>query len=348
MANLRSLLIALAGVAFIMSACGDETPPGGGGGSDGAGGSGGTGGAGGSGGGGGPGTGGNPAVHGIDPESAGPGFRVKVLGENLGRSGPKNSLFFVATEGSDQPTLEAKGVNADSEGGTWFEVAVPMNAKSGPTLVTVDTDEGRVTLSGPEFTVTDDKLPPAIVSLNPSTITAGERDVRITVTGAGFYPNVTTLLIDDVEHPIDWSSSTMTRLYFNLPAEKAAEVGNYVTKLITPPPGGGESSPHIIRVVPAVNLVKAEAVAPRALHLTFDQVLGNVDGRDFSIAGVSRAIRTARLRRGNPMMVEVELRRRLQEGRTYTVRVNERFTSAAGGEIRNREADFTAWVDEDP
>lgn len=344
MTKLRSVLVLFAALALSLGACGDgEGPeaPGGTGGSVGAAGSGGHGGSGGAGG-----ADGRPVVLGFEPDRAGPGYRIRVLGENLARSAPKNSLFFVTSEGATQPTLESKGLAADEEG-TWFQVDVPTNAKSGPTLVTVETEEGRVTLESPDFIVTDDKLPPVITGVKPTVITQGPRDVLVTMTGSGFYPNVTTLTLDGEDHPIDWKSSNMTRVVFTLPSAKANALGSYVAQLITPAPGGGETAPQTIKVVPPINLLSVEAVGRRGLRATFDQPVGDYGRGSFSIVGESRAIHSAQGIWGSPTDLEIQLRRTLEEGETYTLRVNENFTSSEGGAIGEREAEFTAWVSED-
>lgn len=343
MGKLRSVFVLLAALAFVVGACGDETPsnPSDGEGGSGVGGSGGdvgTGGAGGEGG---------PVVTGFVPERAGPGTRIRVEGANLSSSAPRNSVYFAATEGSTQPTLQSKGVAADPDG-TWFQVDVPMNAKSGPTLVTVETEKGTVTVSGPDFVVTDDKLPPVVNSVNPSLITADSKDVRITITGTGFYPEVTKLHLNELgqaeeEHPIDWSASNMTRVVFTLPASMAERIAHYVAKLVTPPPGGGQSIPHSIQVVAPLNLIEAEAVAKRQIRATFDQPVSRVTRSTFRILDVRNGVTNAVIVHGSGgRQVDVILneKRTWQAGETYTLQASASLTTSEGGEIRNREVTF--------
>lgn len=342
MGYLRTI-IAVFGVVLLAAACGEPNDPGGGGGTGGDAGAGGTGGnepgTGGTGGGG-P---GNPVVEAFEPEKGGPGFRIRVIGQNLSSAAPKNSVFFSGAAGT--PTIESVGVAADPEG-TWFEVDVPLNAKTGPTLVTVETSAGKVSIDGPNFEVTDERLAPFVASINPTVITAADRTVRVTLTGSGFYPNVTTLTVDGEQLPIDWSQSNTSKVVFNFPADLANTPGTYAVQLHTPSPGGGDSAPTQIRVVHGLNLVKAKAIAQRKVRLTFDRAVSSSaagNRRNFSIVGRNRAIDRSGVVSGSPHQVDLDLSFSPQVNQTFTVRVSEDFTSAEGGQIQIREASFRSF-----
>jgi hypothetical protein len=344
MGHVRTI-IALLGVVLLAAACGGPDDPSGAGGSGGDVGTGGTGGnEPGTGGTGGGGPGGNPVVDAFDPDRGGPGFRIRVHGRNLSPAAPKNAVFFPGVEGGT-PTIESVGVAADPEG-TWFEVDVPLNAKTGSTLVTVETAAGKVSVDGPHFVVTDERLAPFVSGINPTVITAGDRTVRVTLTGSGFYPNVTTLTVNGEDHPIDWSQSNTSKVVFNLPNTLANTPGTYAVQLHTPAPGGGDSAPTQIKVVYGINLVKAKAIAQRKVRLTFDRAVSSSaagNRRNFSIVGRNRAIDRSNVVSGSPNQVELELSFTPQVNQSYTVRVAEDFTSAEGGEIQNREATFRSF-----
>lgn len=352
MAKRHSILALLGAFALIVGACGDPDEPN----EVGAGGAGGEGGEVGVGGEGGTTDTGYPVVEAIEPATGGPCFRIKVVGKNFSTATPRNSLYFVSQEGSTNPTLEAKGVSADSEG-TSFQVDVPSTAKSGPTRAVIQVGADVITVDGPEFTVTDEKLPPVATTFTPSVITAGERTVEVSVSGAGFYENLTTLTVNEADHPIEWEKSSSTRCpgiytqaFFSLPPELVTEPGTIFLQFKTPSPGGGETPAYPLRVVPPINLLEAEAVARRVIRLQFDQhVPTNPDRGHFSIPGFKRRdIERVTTTRGNPFYLDVQLSRntRLNEGQTYTMVVDEKFVSLDGGAIGDRTADFLPFVED--
>lgn len=338
--GMRRWIFALMGVlALSLVACGDsEKPDGddpgvGGAGGDGVGGAGGS-----------EEPGGPPVVESIDPDRGGPAFRIRIKGKNLSPVGPKNSIFFVATEGSDRPTIEAKGVAADS-GGTWFETDVPFTAKTGPTLITVDSPDGRYSVEGPVFTVTDDRLTPVLGQLNPSLITAAEKSVEVSSQGNGFYKDHSLLFINDVEHPIDWSKSTFTRLVFTLPPSMANTPGDYRVVVRTPSPQGMlQSFPQVLKVVPPLNLLEAELIGQGFVRLRFDQPVASPEKRYFRIDGFNRrqdyGVRRAFRPAGYMDRVDLELNFATEPGKTYKVVVQPDYTSMVGGAIVEREAQF--------
>lgn len=339
MGKLRSMLVLVAALTLMLGACGDtDSPEPGGAGGDGAGG-GGVGGAGGF-----EEPTGDPQVEGFKPDKAGPAFRIRVLGKNLSPVAPKNSLFFVNSEGSQTPNLEAKGVAADS-GGTWFEVDVPFEAKTGPTKIAVDAADGRYSVEGPVFTVTDDRLTPVLGALHPPLITAEERSFKISSQGNGFYKDSTTLYVNDVEHPIDWAETSFTRLVFTVPPEMANTPGTYVVQARTPSPMGElKSMAQSLRVVHPINLLEANLIGARALRLTFDREVGQPDRSYFRIAGFSRrqnyGVRRADRVFNNRNQLDLELTFEAEAGKTYTLTVQPDFTSLEGGAIVEREATF--------
>jgi len=317
---------------------GDDPGPGGtGGGSGGSGGSGGEGGTGGSG------PGGKPEVHGFEPEKGGPGFRIRVVGRNFNPTASKNAVLFSGSAGS--PNIVSRGVAAASDG-AWYEVDVPLNAKTGRTLVTVETAAGEVSLEGPVFEVTDERLPPILNSASPEVITAVDAKVRVTLTGAGFYPNVTTLTINDEPYPLDWGQSGQTLAHtvsFDFPAELARTPGTYALQLHTPPPGGGSSAVRAIKVVPGLNLLKAKATGQQRVRLFFDRPVSSSaanNWRNFSIVGRQNAVREARLVQGDGTQVDLTLNFTPPPNQTQRVRVSQSVTAFDGGEIQNREATF--------
>lgn len=350
MGHLRSTTLLLALLGLFIAGCGDDPSPGGAGGDGGTGGAGGVGGTGGDGGDGGDGgTGGDddgrPRVDGIEPERAGPGFRVRVVGANFNPVGARNRLYFSSREGAEQASLESVGVAADPDG-TWFEADVHPSAKTGVTLVTVETANGTVSVQGPNFTVTDEKLAPDVTGVTPTVITTAPRNVTLTITGRSFYPEITTLTVNGADQPIDWKQSDTQRLVTVLPEERVTTAGNLELVVHTPAPGGGSSKPALVRVVDPIHLVRAKALARNLVLLTFDRPVHGGQGANrgsYTLVGHQRAIRSARLVQGNPHQVEVELSLNTTADRDYTMRVSENFTSADGGEIRTREATFRSF-----
>src|SRR5690606_27844603 len=166
-------------LGFFALACGSDGPPDDSstGGAGGVAGSGGEAGHGGTGGGGEGGTGGatsEPTVSACDPEEAGRAFRVRVLGTNFGAKNVSNAVFFTSESGVPK-SVKSKAVAA-SEDGTWFEVNVPLQAGTGPTLVVVDGPDGKISIEGPNFTVTEERLPPRIDELTPTVCAQGKPD----------------------------------------------------------------------------------------------------------------------------------------------------------------------------
>lgn len=358
----RRLLFAWFCAAFVaLAACGSEPegdPEGTGGGSATGGsggdapGTGGTGGAGGTGGTGG--TGGAddlPEVTGFDPPGGtGRGFRVRVLGRNLGRGGPQNVLLFANREGADVPTLEAVGVAA-SKDGTWFEAVVPMQAHSGPTRVIVDGPRGKITVEGPHFTVTDAALAPTVSEYQPKAITKTDRDVDLTITGANFYVGRTAVYLDDTQLEVDESRSDPTTLVATIPSSLTGEVGPHQLRVETPPPGGGVSGPHALPVVEPLRMVSVTATSANRLRVTFDRPVARqpaMDSDNFRIEGISDAIRWSWWSSGNPSGVELDLRRPLEPATDYVLVVSTKVVSQEGGTLENTRMEFTSWYPDVP
>lgn len=358
----RRLLFAWFCAAFVaLAACGSEPegdPEGTGGGSATGGsggdapGTGGTGGAGGTGGTGG--TGGAddlPEVTGFDPPGGtGRGFRVRVLGRNLGRGGPQNVLLFANREGADVPTLEAVGVAA-SKDGTWFEAVVPMQAHSGPTRVIVDGPRGKITVEGPHFTVTDAALAPTVSEYQPKAITKTDRDVDLTITGANFYVGRTAVYLDDTQLEVDESRSDPTTLVATIPSSLTGEVGPHQLRVETPPPGGGVSGPHALPVVEPLRMVSVTATSANRLRVTFDRPVARqpaMDSDNFRIEGISDAIRWSWWSSGNPSVVELDLRRPLEPATEYVLVVSTKVVSQEGGTLENTRMEFTSWYPDVP
>jgi hypothetical protein len=282
-------------------------------------------------------------VDAFEPDRAGPGFRIRVIGANFNPIGALNTVYFASREGATQASLESTGVAADPDG-TWFEADVHPSAKTGPTLVTVETSNGKVSVKGPEFTVTDEKLALRMTGVSPNVITTGPRNVSLTISGVSFYPQITTLLLDGSPHPIDWGQSTTQRISAVLPEAMVSESRNIDVRLHTPGPGGGETPPQTIRVVDPIHLLGGKALSRSKVLLTFDRAVSPSQGgsrNSYSVVGQSRAIRSAQVVSGRPHQVEVEFTFNTTAERDYTVRVSEGFTSADGGEIRgSRDATF--------
>lgn len=356
MGGLRAFAMFLGVMALSLAACGDGNGGGGGPGDGGTGGVGATGGTGGSGGDGGTGSGpggagggaggagggeGGIRVDALEPDRAGIGFRIRVEGANLNPNGPKNQIFFPAQEGGN-PSIEAAGVKADAEG-TWFEADVPPHAKSGKTLVTVETPDGKVSVQGPDFTVSDEKLSPEITGVIPSVVTMGPRTVQVSISGRGFYPNITTLSINSTPQPIDWAKSDTKKIVTVLQAEQVTDAGNLSLRIETPPPGGGVSSGHSIRVVHPINVTGAKALSKSLIRVYFDRPVDSSKGADrsqYTLVGVSKAIKGAVVVKGQPTAVDVALNNPTTANRTMTIRVGTSFLSSEGGEIKDREATF--------
>lgn len=320
---------------------GDGPGPGGSGGGDGgSGGSGGTGGSGGE-------PGGLPEVEAFEPDQAGPGFRIRVIGRNFHPLASKNAVLFSGSAGT--PNITARGIAAASDG-SWFEVDVPYNAHSGPTRITVETAGGEVTLQGPDFVVTDERLPPILNSVSPELITARDAAVRITLTGSGFYRDVTILKLDNEEFPIEWpqgSQGIVGSVSFNLPAEMARTPGSHSVQLFTPPPGGGTSAVRTIKVVYGLNLLRAKAIGEQRIRLIFDRPVSASaakNRRNYSIVNRQNAVTDARLvQDGAGNKVDLTLNFRPQPNQTYRVRVSDSVKSQDGGDIQNREAPFVGF-----
>lgn len=336
-------------VCLLLVACGDPTEPpegtgGTGGGTGGVGGTGGSGGDGGSGGTGG--TGGDPIlpeVDRIDPEAAGRGFRVRVLGKNFASPASANALLFSGTSGA--PSVAAVGL-AGAPDGTWFEVEVPHEAQSGPTLVTVDTAEGEVSVTSPDFTVTEDKLPPQIQSITPSQVTALGKSVPVTITGTGFYPSATTVEINGEEQVIDWADSGPTRIRFTIGERWLERPGTLVVTVHNPPPGGGTAGPEDISVVAPLNVVRAYAIREDQVRVEFDRPVDSQQAfkaTNFSIQGRQQAVADSRRLNWAPHVVELTLDFSTVPGERYTVVANSLVVSEEGGEIGNRSVEFRGY-----
>lgn len=257
---LRSLHLLSLAVAVALAACGGgETGPGGGG-------AGGTGGEGGGGGGGGDCTSadGKPKACSVDPDRGPEGASVRIHGVNFPVDATKARVKFNGITGT------VGGV--DVAGGTWIDAKVPARATTGPITLELDSGNGFVTITGPQFTVTDERPVPVLTSLSPSSVTEGEvLNGGITLTGSGF--RATSLVeLDGVRVDAEYTSSTSIKLN-DVPAGKLATPGSFSLKVINEPPGGGSSASLSFQVVPALRVVGAEAVGANRIRLTFDRAV---------------------------------------------------------------------------
>lgn len=336
-------------LGFFALACGSDGPPDDSstGGAGGVAGSGGEAGHGGTGGGGEGGTGGatsEPTVSAFDPEEAGRGFRVRVLGTNFGAKNVSNAVFFTSESGVPK-SVESKAVAA-SEDGTWFEVVVPLQAGTGPTLVVVDGPDGKISIEGPNFTVTEERLPPRIDELTPTVFAQGKpSDATATIRGQAFYPKVTVLKIDGAEHPIDWSRSNWFTIVFQIPESVLVVAGPHTVQLHTP--NGGDSEPVEFRVAPPINLVGAEATDAQNIVLRFDQPFDfdkAENRRLYSIVEREDAIEDVYILDPSHKEVTLYLFSKMPQGEVWTVRVSKDFVSKDGAPIGVREATFPTYT----
>ncbi len=165
-----------------------------------------------------------------------PGFLLTVSGSNFVNGS------VIRWGGSDRPTTFVDE----------HTLRAQINASDVATLLSVG-----VTVFNPApggglsneltFTTTPTNPAPQLFSLNPSTVPAGGAAFTLTVTGANFSPSSVVRWNGADRLTSFVSGTTLTALIF---ADDITTVGGATVRVFTPEPGGGESEPRGIAIVP--------------------------------------------------------------------------------------------------
>lgn len=252
-------------------------------------------------------------------------------------------MYFAASENAEVPTIPSSGVASDPAG-LWFDVDVPLNAKTGRTRVTVDLNNETVTLDGPVLTITEEKLRPVVDAVSPLVVTRSEPPVTLQIKGGAFYPEISKLVINDEEHPIDWSQSTWSLIRFPLPSSIRDEIGTYEVLVRTA--NGGDSASHTLKVVEPISLVSAESISVRIIELTFDRAFDRdiaENNQLYEIDGHPDPVEEVTIFDPEFRKLMLTLRFPMPTNEQWTLRVNEDFRSAEGGKPGEREVIFDTW-----
>lgn len=280
---------------------------------------------------------GRPRVDALEPDSAPVGARITVHGRNFNaESASRNRLIF------HPGNREAKGVEVDPEG-TWFRVVVPQGAVSGPTRAGIDQGDGERVIEGPEFTVTDDLLPPQFNTLDPEVITLGQVPETLTARGWSLYLGQTEVHLDGEPLEIDEKASSSGALVAKIPPGTFTKVGRHEVTVFNPPPGGGLSDPKTLAIVEPINLVRAVAIGERRVELDFDRAPGREwtghSARNAYQVGNRRSVAADR-GDGNRIRVTFPDNVTFEPNKTYEIHLPKNFTSQEGGAAEVRSALF--------
>lgn len=276
----------------------------------------------------------------MDPDEAGAGAHIRVHGRHLASIASKNKVYF-SKQGGSKPSLESIGLEADP-GGTWFELAVPIGAQTGPTLVTVETAGGVLSVEGPHFTLGSETMPPTISKMEPRVVTMLPKGAQVVIDGMGYYPHITKLTLDGEDHPIDWDRSDHRKIVFAIEPRWLETPASLSVVLHNPAPGGGSTRPETLEVVEPIHLEKAVAFTKDRIRLHFDRAIErNLGSSSFTLIGKgSGAIRGSWRMGGAPHIVELMLAVATVPGETYTVEVRSEVRSEEGGEFGTRRVSF--------
>jgi hypothetical protein len=325
---LRCLLcLALAACGGGSDAPGDPAQSGGSGGAGGDGGGNGGGGTGGTGG-----TGGGevnpnlPRIDSVEPNHGSIATAVTVHGAHFAAGAAANSVQF---GGMEAPALS---VTPD---GTTIETAVPTGARSGMVVVLT----GGVRVEGPEFTI-DPNPVPHLIALEPARVAVGS-DVRLHVLGSGFVRD-SEVRVGDGVFPGEYLSET--ELEVPLTASALGEAGSLDVRVISGPPGGGESESLPLTVYQTFDLLEAVAAATTEVRLSFDAPVDATQAADATLYSLAPTLDVlgATVDPGDETRVIV----RTQEqwpATTYTVTVSTALRSAGGSELAANQARFTGY-----
>ena len=119
-------------------------------------------------------------------------------------------------------------------------------SRVGVRQVSVQTPLGSTSPSSP-LTVTAPPPAPRLISIAPTTITAGGPAIRLTVTGADFADTSLVEIDGETRPTFDVSATTLVA---HVSASDRAAAGTLRIRVVTPAPGGGASRAAEMRITP--------------------------------------------------------------------------------------------------
>lgn len=171
-----------------------------------------------------------------------------------------NAAFLVGTAGSFTVTATGFPTPTLSETGT-LPSGVTFNASTGvlsgtPTTggtysITFTASDGVLPNATQSFTLTVNNPLPIVTSISPSAVNFGSPNTTLTVSGTGFTLQ-STVTVGSASITPTFVSSTQLRAV--VPAAQLSSPGVLPVTVVTPPPGGGTSSPAMDLEVRDVNV----------------------------------------------------------------------------------------------
>ena len=205
-------------------------------------------------------------------------FPITQLGASCSFTLAPTSDPNVPNAGGTRPTVTVTASPSScawsaSTADTWLHITAPAGSVTGSGSVTYSADanttasarSGALTIAGISFSVTQTAANPvpAISSISPATVPAGDPGFTLTVNGSNF---VGSSVVQFAGSPRATTFVSATRLDASIGAADIANSGSFAITAFTPAPGGGTSNPVSLVVSPPNPIPTLVSISPTSVQ----------------------------------------------------------------------------------